>query len=87
MQPRPGGLETVATFHPNFTHMFFGIHETVYGYKDLAIHLRYRASDMRPNLTVSWSKKLAAAAAGDVNVDILDIRAMLQKDEHLPKSE
>ncbi|OAA65738.1 histone acetyltransferase type b catalytic [Niveomyces insectorum RCEF 264] len=58
VQPGPTALRTIASFNPKFTYSIFGDEETIFGYQNLKINLRYHASDMRPNLRVSASKKL-----------------------------
>ncbi|KAK3380222.1 acyl-CoA N-acyltransferase [Lasiosphaeria ovina] len=54
------GLKTIATFNPRFTYPVFGDDETIFGYQNLKIDLRYGANDMRPNLAISYSKKFKA---------------------------
>jgi histone acetyltransferase 1 len=57
VSPSPKGPKTIYTFHPKHTYSIFGDSEEIFGYKDLEINLRYNASDMRPNLSFSYSKK------------------------------
>lgn len=78
MRPTDDGIETVATFGPNFTYPIFGEQEQIFGYKGLKIDLRYHAHDMRPNCLITWDKKFKAV--GDT--EPLDVKARLQ--EHLP---
>lgn len=72
------GLKTVGTFGPRFTYPIFGDEEHIFGYKDLKINLRYHASDMRPHVQISSSKKFKAV--GDI--EPVDVKGILQ--EHLP---
>lgn len=78
VQPAPTGLRSIASFNPKFTYSVFGDEETIFGYQDLKISLRFHASDMRPNLHVSSSKKLKVV--GDH--EPVDIPAVLK--EYLP---
>ncbi|KAK4106824.1 histone acetyltransferase type B [Parathielavia hyrcaniae] len=68
--PTPTGVKTIKhSFHPRFTYTIFGEDENIFGYQDLEINLRYNASDMRPNLSISYSKKFPAvgeAEAADI---------------------
>ncbi|KAI1781431.1 histone acetyl transferase HAT1-like protein [Hypoxylon cercidicola] len=78
---RPGKsskLEPITSFNPRFTYAIFGDKELVFGYKGLKINLKYDARDLRPNLTVSYTRKFTAV--GDV--EALDIREKLK--EFLP---
>ncbi|ROT38780.1 histone acetyltransferase type B catalytic subunit [Sodiomyces alkalinus F11] len=72
------GFKTVGTFNPRFTYPIFGDEEHIFGYKDLKINLRYNASDMRPHVQISSSKK--SKAVGDI--EPVDVKGILQ--EHLP---
>ena len=61
MSPSATGSKTIGhSFHPRFTYPIFGDSEEIFGYQDLEINLQYNASDMRPNLSVSYSKKFPA---------------------------
>ncbi len=61
MSPTANGVKTVGhSFNPKFTYPIFGDSEEIFGYQNLEINLRYNASDMRPNLLVSHTKKFAA---------------------------
>ena len=81
VSPSNSGLKTISTFHPKFTYPIFGDDEKIFGYKDLKLHLRYRANDMRPHLRVSHTKKFKAV--GDA--EPLDIVGLLEEGQHLPK--
>ncbi|KAK4241710.1 histone acetyl transferase [Achaetomium macrosporum] len=79
VSPSPAGLKTIAqSFHPKFTYPIFGDSEEIFGYKDLEINLQYNATDMRPNLSVKYSKKFPAV--GDV--EAADVNGILR--EFLP---
>ncbi|GAB1320677.1 histone acetyltransferase 1 [Madurella fahalii] len=69
--PTPTGVKALGhSFHPKFTYPIFGDSEEIFGYQDLQINLRYNASDMRPNLSISYSKKFSAVGdteAADIN--------------------
>ncbi|KAL2172790.1 hypothetical protein VTG60DRAFT_2609 [Thermothelomyces hinnuleus] len=69
--PSATGVKTIGhSFHPKFTYSLFGDNEEIFGYKDLEINLRYNANDMRPNLSVTYSKKFPGVGdteATDIN--------------------
>jgi histone acetyltransferase 1 len=50
-------LQTISSFHPKFTYPIFGEEEQIFGYRGLKINLRYNATDMRPHLSKTFSKK------------------------------
>ncbi|KAL2155984.1 hypothetical protein VTH82DRAFT_728 [Thermothelomyces myriococcoides] len=69
--PSATGIKTIGhSFHPKFTYSLFGDNEEIFGYKDLEINLRYNASDMRPNLSVTYSKKFPGV--GDTEATDVD---------------
>ncbi|CAK7568018.1 MAG: histone acetyltransferase 1 [Sporothrix epigloea] len=68
VQRGPIGLRSIASFHPKFTYSIFGDEETIVGYQNLKISLRFNASDMRPNLHVASSKKLRNAEIEPTNI-------------------
>ncbi|EFX02827.1 histone acetyltransferase type b catalytic [Grosmannia clavigera kw1407] len=68
----PTGLQTVATFNPQFTYPIFGNEETIFGYQNLKILIRYNASDMRPNLLVSYGKKFKPVGENEPT-DIVEV--------------
>lgn len=72
--PVAGQLKTVSSFHPKFTYPIFGEEEQIFGYKNLKINLRYNASDMRPHVNTTYSKKFQAI--GDT--EPADIEEMLK---------
>ncbi|RYO81481.1 hypothetical protein DL763_008567 [Monosporascus cannonballus] len=64
----------IASFHPKFTYPLFGDEERIFGYKGLKINLQYNASDLRPNLSVSFSKKFVSV--GDI--EATDVSAVMK---------
>lgn len=61
--------EGAIQFLPNFTYPIFGDSETIYGYKDLVIHLVFDSITYKPFLNVKYSEKLADA---NPQIDIID---------------
>lgn len=45
-------------FEPVFTYPIFGDSETIYGYKNLAMSLKFDSSSLLPLLSISWEAKL-----------------------------
>ncbi|MBE3044727.1 hypothetical protein IMZ48_19630 [Candidatus Bathyarchaeota archaeon] len=56
-KPTKNGPKPYKTFNPRFTYPIFGDDEQIFGYKNLAVDLRFRANDMRPFVKISYSKK------------------------------
>lgn len=54
---------TIGHFRPTWTYPIVGDDETIYGYKGLKISLRFRASDMRPHLSHTSSRRVPVAVA------------------------
>ena len=52
--------DTLSTFHPQFTYPIFGEEERIFGYQNLHIDLKFAAHDLRPNIEISYDKKLKA---------------------------
>ncbi|KAG4433534.1 hypothetical protein IFR05_010989 [Cadophora sp. M221] len=77
--PDVGAARTLHTFNPKMTYSIFGDDERIFGYKGLKINLRYNASDMRPNLQVSYSKKFTAVG----ETEATDVKELLEP--FLPK--
>jgi len=50
-------VQTLHSFDPLVTYAIFGEEETIFGYKGLKINLKYGATDMRPGLQISYTKK------------------------------
>ena len=80
-QPNGDRIKTLSTFNPQFTYPIFGDEERIFGYKDLDIHLRYAAHDLRPNLAVSYKEKFKPVGG----TSALDLNKTMK--EFLPKSE
>lgn len=57
MQPSSDGLRPVIEFQPQFTYPIFGEAESIFGYKDLEIGLRFAAHDLKPNVQISYTSK------------------------------
>ncbi|KAG4422659.1 hypothetical protein IFR04_004280 [Cadophora malorum] len=77
--PDANAPRSLYSFHPQMTYSIFGDDERIFGYKGLKVNLQYNASDMRPNLQVSFSKKFAAV--GDT--EATDVKGVLEP--FLPK--
>lgn len=75
------GLETLHAFNPEMTYSIFGETETIFGYQGLKINLRYHASDMRPNLQITYNRKFKPVG----ETSPTDLKAILEP--VLPKSE
>ncbi|KFY87767.1 hypothetical protein V500_06785 [Pseudogymnoascus sp. VKM F-4518 (FW-2643)] len=73
VRPENGVSKTISTFHPKFTYPIFGEEESIFGYQGLKIHLRYNASDMRPGVLITYSKRFKAV--GDV--EPTDLKGLL----------
>ena len=61
--------DQIASFHPEYTEQQFGKEQSIFGYKDLTIDLRFAAHDLYPNFSVThgakW-KKVKDAKAADI---------------------
>ncbi|KAI6709164.1 hypothetical protein JHW43_008301, partial [Diplocarpon mali] len=77
--PDVGAAKKVHSFHPKMSYSIFGDEERIFGYKGLKIHLRYSASDMRPNILVSYDKKFKAVG----ETKATDVKELLEP--YLPK--
>ena len=74
-QPYPEQPTKVHRFHPKFTYPIFGEEERVFGYKGLAVDLRYTAHDLQPNVAISYDKKfttVGSTVALDLNKTLKD---------------
>ncbi|KAL6716901.1 histone acetyltransferase 1 [Lecanora helva] len=49
--------KSLSTFHPQFTYPIFGDEESIFGYQNLKINLRFSAHLLRPNLEILYDKK------------------------------
>ncbi|PSR94585.1 histone acetyltransferase type B catalytic subunit [Coniella lustricola] len=70
-----GFPKTIHSFQPAWTYPIVGrdpddTRETIYGYKDLKINLRFNASDMRPHLSHTSAKRVPVTVATDESPDI-----------------
>lgn len=74
------GQTTGSVFQPLHTYSIFGEEESIFGYKGLAINLKYHASDMRPSFEVTYDKKFKAVG----ETEATDLKAVFE--EYLPKS-
>ncbi|TBU26051.1 histone acetyltransferase type B catalytic subunit [Dichomitus squalens] len=63
--------EVYEGFHPTFTYPIFGEEEKVYGYKDLAIELKFASGSLAQYLNVQYSERLPASSAVDEIEDTL----------------
>ena len=79
--PGVAGTKTIAKFHPQFTYPVFGDEEQIFGYRDLRINLAFNATDMRPNLNISYGKKFKTVG----ETEAVDIDAILR--EFLPEGQ
>lgn len=57
VQAAPGSPRTLSSFHPQFTYPIFGDEESIFGYQNLKLNLRFAAHDLRPNLEILYDKK------------------------------
>ncbi len=57
VQPGPTASKELVTFHPAFTYPIFGDEETIFGYQELNINIRFAAHDLHSNVQISWDKK------------------------------
>ncbi|KAJ2930049.1 hypothetical protein H1R20_g7005, partial [Candolleomyces eurysporus] len=62
--------ESYQNFHPAFTYPIYGEDETIYGYKDLAIDLRFASGSLAHYLSVSYAEKLAASTTDDAQATL-----------------
>ncbi|KAK8066579.1 histone acetyltransferase type B catalytic subunit [Apiospora hydei] len=69
--PSDSGLKKIDSFNPKFTYAVFE-NEQIFGYKGLKVNLTYNATDMRPNLSVSWLKKFKTVGDAEA-VDVLEL--------------
>ncbi|KAK6341220.1 histone acetyltransferase 1 [Orbilia brochopaga] len=74
------------TFHPAMTYQLFE-GESIYGYKNLTVDIKFRQDDMSPSLSVKYDEKLSAAGsstdtANEARVDEVEpiLRALLPED-------
>ncbi|KAI4156733.1 MAG: hypothetical protein LQ340_000047 [Diploschistes diacapsis] len=77
-QPSKGGPEQIYSFNPEYTEQFFGQDQSIFGYKDLDVKLRFTAHDVYPNLDITYSDKWKAV--GDTRA--VDLKKIFK--EYLP---
>ncbi|TRM59888.1 acyl-CoA N-acyltransferase [Schizophyllum amplum] len=65
--------ESYTNFHPAFTYPIYGEDETVYGYKDLRIDLRYASGSLAQYLSIEYPEKLPSSSTVD------DVEGTLRK--------
>ncbi|KAI9665425.1 MAG: histone acetyltransferase 1 [Trizodia sp. TS-e1964] len=68
-----GQPRILTTFNPKFTYPIFGDAETIFGYKNLVVGIRFAAHDMKPNLEITYDEEFKAV--GEIKPD--DIRKVL----------
>ena len=78
-QTNPEGPEQLFSFNPEYTESFFGQDQSIFGYKDLKINLRFAAHDVYPNLEIEYSDKWKAV--GDTSA--VDLKKIFK--ENLPQ--
>lgn len=49
--------DQIASFHPEYTELHFGKDQSIFGYKNLTIDLKFAAHDLYPNFSVAYSRK------------------------------
>ncbi|KAK6348326.1 histone acetyltransferase 1 [Orbilia javanica] len=78
--------KSTETFHPTYTHQFFE-NEAIYGYKNLAVDVKFRQDDMSPSLNVTYGQKLSVPGGsnggGDDEVTVDEVEDVLK--EYLPE--
>ncbi|RDW65386.1 hypothetical protein BP5796_10078 [Coleophoma crateriformis] len=80
IKPVEGGVKPLHTFHPKMSYSIFGDEESIFGYQGLKINLKYNASDMRPGLQITYSKKFKTVG----ETSPTDLKAILEN--YLPKT-
>ncbi|EPS38325.1 hypothetical protein H072_7931 [Dactylellina haptotyla CBS 200.50] len=73
---------TAHSFHPDLTYQLFE-NDSIYGYGNLSVDLKFRQDDMSPALDVRYDTRLSEAGASDTQVPIDNVEEVLQK--HLPE--
>ncbi|KAF3770353.1 acyl-CoA N-acyltransferase [Cryphonectria parasitica EP155] len=69
-----GRPKTIASFRPTWTYPIVNNdEETIYGYKGLKISLRFNASDMRPHISHTSTKRVPATVAIAESPEIRDL--------------
>lgn len=82
-------ITRLCKFQPTWTYPIVGDQETIVGYKDLKIYLRFNASDMRPHLSSTKSARLPDELESD-EIEVNDIHDLfdgfLPQCKHMPLS-
>jgi len=78
VRPARVKAKTIHSFRPAFAYSIFGDDERIFGYEGLEIDLSFHASDMRPNLQISWRKQFEATG----ETEAADVGEILK--EYLP---
>ena len=68
-------VKVLHKFHPAHVYSIFGDDEQIYGYQDLRVDLSFNSNDMRPNLSIKYTKKLkpqAEVAPADIEEVLRD---------------
>ena len=81
VQPSASGAQSVASFNPEFTEQLFGQNQAIFGYRDLAVSIRFAAHDLYPNVKSTWGQKFPPLG----KTTATDIEATLK--EYLPECE
>ena len=74
VQPSDHSTHTLSVFQPEFTYPLFGEAESIFGYQNLRIKLRYVAHDLQPNFQIQYDEKYKPV--GDTKAT--DIQEILQ---------
>ncbi|KAI1289179.1 Histone acetyltransferase type B catalytic subunit [Halotydeus destructor] len=62
------------TFHPEFTHQFFGENEKIFGYRGLKIRLYYSSSNLTRFISMNYDEKISPKLSEGVSPDdVLEI--------------
>lgn len=77
--PAPGGSRALASFNPQYSHALFGEEESIFGYKNLKINLKFNACDMRPNVQLTCQKKFKSVNETEAQDPILALKEFLPK--------
>lgn len=56
-QVAPNAPEELASFHPEYTEQQFGKEQSIFGYKDLGIDLKFASHDLYPNFSFRYGSK------------------------------
>ncbi|VVT57644.1 uncharacterized protein SAPINGB_P005798 [Magnusiomyces paraingens] len=66
------GNDVELNFSPAFTYPIYGDSEVIYGYRDLAISLKFDALSLLPYLSTSWTEKIPLDSIPDPKTVLLD---------------